>query len=411
MRRPVFVIALAACVTAGGSLAHAVDQPPGERIVVRPADLPAPYATPSVANPPDIVRRPAGATLRVPAGFRADLFAEGLGNARNLAVAPNGDVFLAELADGRVTILRDAAGTGRASQREVFVDGLVMPYGIAFREGAVYIADLAAVWRYPYRPGDTKPAGPRVEVTPDGALGSADGHFTRNIVFSPDGDRFYVAIGSRGNLGEEPAPRATVTEFHADGSGARTFASGLRNAVGIAFYPGTTDLYVVVNERDGLGDGLVPDFLTRVRDGDFYGWPYAYTGRHPQPGPFGQRRPDLVAKTLVPDVLFRSHSAPLGLAFYTGTQFPAEYRGDAFVTLHGSWNASQPTGYDVVRVPFRDRRPVGHYEIFASGFWLADERRARVWGRPVGIAVGKDGSLLVADDAGRTVWRISYSGP
>ena len=384
-------------------------QTPGERIEVSPSDLPRPGATPSAGNAPRIVKRPPGAGLRLPPGFRAELFAERLGDARNLVVAPNGDVFLSEGAENRVTVLRDE-GQGLATKREIFADGLTAPYGIAFRDDGVYIADLERAWRYPYRMGEMKPAGPRTKVTPDGALGSADGHFTRNIVFSRDGSRLFVAIGSRSNVGEDPSPRASVQLFRADGTGEETYASGLRNPVGIALYPGSDEVYVVVNERDGMGDGLVPDFLTRLQPGGFYGWPYAYIGANPQPG-LAERRPELVKRSLVPDVLFRSHSAPLGLAFYTGRQFPAEYRGDAFVTLHGSWNSAHPTGYDIVRVPFRDGRPVGHYEIFASGFWVAGDRPAEVWGRPVGIAVAKNGSLLVADDAGETIWRISYVAP
>jgi glucose/arabinose dehydrogenase len=211
-------------------------------------------------------------------------------------------------------------------------------------------------------------------------------------------------------VAEEEPPRATIRVFAADGSGGRTFASGLRNPVGIAIRPGSDELWAVVNERDGLGDGLVPDYLARVREGAFHGWPYAYAGPNPDPD-FGAKRPDLVAATVVPDVLFESHSAPLGLVFYEGAQFPDEYRGDAFVALHGSWNRSRPTGYKVVRVPFEDGRPVGGYENFAVGFWIEGEETARVWGRPAGLALGGDGSLLVADDAGGTVWRIRWVGP
>ncbi|MBY0431320.1 MAG: PQQ-dependent sugar dehydrogenase, partial [Rhodospirillales bacterium] len=243
-------------------------------------------------------------------------------------------------------------------------------------------------------------------VTPPGALGKDDGHWTRNIVFHPDGSRFYVAVGSRGNIGEEAPPRATIQEFRADGSGQRSFATGLRNPVGIDFRPGTAELWSVVNERDGLGDGLVPDYFTHVREGGFYGWPYAYIGPHPQPD-LGGKRPDLVARSIIPDILFRSHSAPLGMTFYRGESFPPDYRDDAFVALHGSWNAAEPRGYMVVRVPFRDSRPAGWYEPFASGFRTGGKDRARVWGRPVGLAVAKDGSLLVADDEGQTIWRIS----
>jgi len=389
--------------------ALAVDQPPGERTTINPARLPAPFETPSVANGSEVVRRPPDAMLRVPEGFRVSTFAEGLHHARWLTVAPNGDVLLAEPRAGIVTLLRDSTGTGRADLRETFARGFDMPHGIAVREGYVYIADLRAVWRVPYITGDTRGRGPVERVTPEGALGSGGNHWTRNIAFAPDGEHFYVAIGSRSNIGEDPEPRATVREFNVDGSGGRTFASGLRTPVGIAFYPGSNVLFVVVNERDGLGDGLVPDYLTHLRDGGFYGWPYAYIGPHPQPN-YAERKPELVRRTIVPDLLFRSHSAPLGLVFYTGTQFPAEYQGDAFVAFHGSWNSSKPTGYLVARVPFKEGRPQGYYETFLSGFWTKGEDPAEVWGRPVGLAIAKDGSLLVADDVGNVIWRVTYVG-
>lgn len=380
---------------------------PGQHVDLRAADLPAPYATASASNSPNVVDRPAGTTLQVPPGFVASLFADRLGNARNLAVAPNGDVLLVASAEGRVVLLRDD-GKGHAVRSEIFADGLEGPSGIAIRDGAVYVADLRAVWRFPYPGGDAKANNKAAtQVTPNGALGTANGHATRNLAFAPDGKTFYVAVGSRGNVDEEAPPRATVMEFRADGTGGQVFASGLRNAVGIGFRPGSNDLYVAVNERDGLGDGLVPDYFTRLQRGGFYGWPYSYIGQNPEPRQRG-KHPELVAKAIVPDILFRSHSAPLGLVFYTGGQFPAEYRGDAFVTLHGSWNSAVPTGYEVVRVRFRDGKPAGGYEVFATGFQLGSERTARVWGRPVGIALAKDGSLLVADDTGGTIWRISY---
>jgi glucose/arabinose dehydrogenase len=216
-----------------------------------------------------------------------------------------------------------------------------------------------------------------------------------------------VAIGSGSNLGEEPPPRASVQEFVLDASHRESFATGLRNPVGIAFYPGSKDLYVVVNERDKQGDGLVPDYLTRLTRDGFYGWPYAYIGPNPQPG-YAKKRPDLVEETILPDFLFEPHSAPLGLVFYDGEQFPKDYHGDAFVALHGSWNAAKPRGYMVVRVPFKDSRPQGYYEAFVTGFWTAGEKTARVVGRPAGLAVAKDGSLLIADDVGKRIWRVSY---
>jgi glucose/arabinose dehydrogenase len=261
----------------------------------------------------------------------------------------------------------------------------------------------------PYAEGMDKATTRPQRITPAGAFGSGGGHATRNIAFSPDGKKLYVAIGSASNVAEDPAPRATIQEFAADGSGQRTFASGLRNPVGIAFYPGSDDLYTVVNERDGLGDGLVPDYLTRVKEGGFYGWPYSYIGSHPQPG-YADKRPDLVKSAIVPDLLFQAHSAPLGLAFYTARQFPEKYRGGAFVGLHGSWNAGVPRGYTVAFVPFDGGRPASHYEIFMSGFWVDGDSTARVIGRPVGTAIAKDGSLLVADDVANVIWRVSYEG-
>ena len=371
-----------------------------------PDDMPAPYATPAVSNGPRIVRRADTLLPEVPTGFKSNAFATGLSNARWLAVAPNGDVFVAESNYGKITLLRDEAGGGRATLKTTFASGFDGPHGMVFHGGYLYIADVRRVWRIPYRDGETKAGAPPEPVTAEGSLGGASGHWTRNIVFGPDGAHFYVSIGSYSNIGEDPAPRATIQEFDADGKEQRTFASGLRNPVGIAFYPGSNELFTVVNERDGLGDELPGDFLTHVTRGGFYGWPYAYIGPHPQPG-YAEKRPDLVKRTIVPDLLFRPHSAPLGLVFYTGGQFPQHFQGDAFVALHGSWNAAKPRGYMVVHVPFKEGRPSGGYESFVTGFWTAGSDRAEVWGRPVGLAVAKDGSLLIADDAIHSVWSVS----
>jgi glucose/arabinose dehydrogenase len=224
------------------------------------------------------------------------------------------------------------------------------------------------------------------------------------------GTALYVGVGSWGNLGVEPEPKATIQRFDADGSNQTTFASGTRNATALAFHPTTGELWAVVQERDGLGDNLPSDYLIRVQQNGFYGWPYAYIGKHPQPG-FAQLAPDKVNATIAPDLLFQAHSSLLDLVFYEGDQFPAEYKGSLFVALKGSWNRSEPTGYKIVRVPFKDGRPEGYYENFATGFWASGEQRAEVWGRPAALAVAKDGSLLVADDTGGTIWRISYKGP
>ena len=399
---------IAAIMLPMAGLAHAGDQAPGQRFQIRVEDLPPPYASASTQNSAAYKCCPPGQTLSLPEGFHLNAFATSVAHARWLEVAPNGDVFVAQSSPGRIGLLRDADQDGVAELKSVFAEGFDRPHGMAVRPGWLYVADTRAVWRIAYEPGQTAAHGAPERVTPEGALGAGSGHWTRSLAFSPDGARIHVAIGSRGNIGEEAAPRATVRVFGADGGGGRTYAAGLRNPVGMAFYPGTDDLYVVVNERDGLGDGLVPDYLTRLEPGGFYGWPYSYLGANPEPSMAG-RRPDLVAEAILPDVLFQAHSAPLGLVFYDSSQFPEDYQGDAFVAFHGSWNATRPTGYKIVRVPFADGRPRGDYENFATGFWFEGTDRAIVWGRPAGLAVAADGSLLIADDTSQSVWRISYA--
>lgn len=395
-------------------------QAPGTRIKIDPSALPAPYAPPSPANPSKTVPRPDGAMPKVMDGFKVNIFAEKLPDARNLKVAPNGDVFVAAQGAGKVMVLRDADNDGRADSIETFAEDFKGPYGLDFTKDkdALLIGDTVAVWRVPYKKGDMKAGARPAQVTPDGALADPGGHSTRAVTVHPDGGKFYVSIGSRGNINEEPEPRASIQEFAIDGSKQRTFATGLRNAVGTMFYPGTSDLYTVVNERDGLGDELVPDYLTKVVDGGFYGWPYSYIGKNPQRDPagdnpqrdFASRKPEMVNKAIVPDVLFRSHSAPVGLAFSTGTSFPKEFRGGAFVALRGSWNAATPRGYHVVYVPWADGKPQNQYIVFASGFWSQGTDKAEVWGRPSGVAVANDGSLLIADDVGDIIWRVSATG-
>jgi glucose/arabinose dehydrogenase len=398
--------ALVGVVGMAPAAGDAPEQRPGQRFTVRPDQLPPPYATDAVSNPSQVVARPDPPPFQVPAGFAVDLFAGNLDHARWMTVAPNGDVFLAEPAAGKVTLLRDADGDGRAEFKATYAEGFRRPHGLAIRGDWLYVADTRRVWRLPWHAGASEADAPPAPVTAAGALGADGAHWTRNLLFDRDGGRFFVAIGSAGNLDEEPMPRASVQSFAADGGDRQTYAWGLRNPVGIALGPGTDEVFVVVNERDGLGDGLVPDFLTHLEPGGFYGWPYAYIGQHAQPN-FPQR-PDLVARAIVPDLLFEAHSAPLGLVFYDADQFPTEYRGSAFVTLHGSWNSAKPTGYKVVRVPFRNGRPEGYYENFLTGFWIAGKDTAQVWGRPAGLAVAADGSLLVADDVGNVVWRVSY---
>ncbi|AWK87373.1 PQQ-dependent sugar dehydrogenase [Azospirillum thermophilum] len=406
-RAALFGLALAAAATP--ALAQ---RPPGQSvgdsIHVRVQDLPKPYETPAVAVQAESVKRPARDPLRVPEGFTVTLFRDNVDHARNLLTLPNGDVLVAQQRPGSVTLLRDADGDGKAELAAAWATGFDRPYGLAYHDGAVYVGDLAGVWRLPWTEGAAK-AGERRRITADGAFGKRGGHNTRTVAVSPDGRTLYVGIGSDGNIDEEPEPRATIQAFSIDGGNQRTFASGLRNAVGMAFRPGSSELYTVVNERDGLGDQLVPDYLTRVQEGGFYGWPYSYLGSNPQPD-FAEKRPDLVKRAIVPDVLFQAHSAPLGLVFGDRTIFPEKYRAGAFVALHGSWNRSDPVGYTVAFVPFRDGKPTGGYEIFAAGFRMpGGSGPARVWGRPSGLSVARDGSLLIADDYG-AVWRVVHRG-
>jgi glucose/arabinose dehydrogenase len=383
--------------TALAAQALAAEQP-GSSFHVKASDLPKPFATPGVENSSKAIPRPQGAMPQVPKGFEISVFASGLKHPRFMELAPNGDVFLSEPDANKVTLLHG----GKAYD---FATGFDKPHGLAFHDGALYVADLIAVWKLDYKDGALK-AGGRTRITKDG-FGPLGGHFSRDIAFDREG-RLYVAIGSMSNIDEEKPPRATVQKVDAQGH-LSTFVSGTRNPVGLVLKPGTDDLYITVNERDGYGDALVPDYFTHAQQGDFFGWPYAYSGPHADPT-FGSKRPDLVAKTKVGDVLFESHSAPLGIAFYDGAQFPAEYKGDAFVALHGSWNSGKPTGYKVVRIHFEGGKPVGGYQDFVTGFWDGSSSPAKVWGRPVGLLVMKDGSLLISDDTGKTVWRVAYTG-
>jgi len=405
----IFWIAAAAALLAMPVSAAPPGGVPGEKFHLRADDLPAPFATPSSSNPANQVERKPGQTPVAPAGYEVSIFAEGMDHARWMAVAPSGEVFLAQPRIDEITLLVDTDGDGKADEILPFATGFKTPHGLALHDGYLYIADLRGIWRVPFSAGQRRAVLAPEAVTPPGAFGGSGGHWTRNIAFGPNGKYIYAAIGSASNIGEESPPRATVMRFNVDGSGGAIFASGLRNPVGISIHPDTGALYVVVNERDGLGDGLVPDYLTRVRAGEFYGWPHAYIGPNPMPG-FAARRPDLVRKTRVPDVLFASHSAPIGMVFANSKHFPPDWRDDAFVAFRGSWNSAEPTGYKVVRVPFEGGRPTGGYENFITGFWVDTEsgwlggKTAQVIGKPAGLALWNDGSLLIADDTANIIW-------
>jgi len=399
---------------------------PGLRRHIKPADLPAADVRASYSNGVRIAHRSAMQKPAVPRGFEVSLFAEGLDKPRLIRAAPNGDIFVAESAADRVRVLRPAdVGKPRS---EVYASGLSSPFGISFYPPGpnpewVYVANTGSVVRFAYRNGDLAARGKPETVVP---LPPGGGHFTRDVVFSPDGSKMYVSVGSASNVGEgigkldatalaawtsqyplgaawgSETERADVLVFDPDGRNRRIYATGIRNCVGLAVAP-NGDVWCSTNERDAIGDDVPPDYITRVREGAFYGWPWYYVGGHEDPRHKGAR-PDLKDKITVPDVLLQAHSASLGLTFYNAQQFPAEYRGSLFAAQHGSWNRSKRTGSKVVRVIMRDGLPTGEYEDFATGFVVND---ASAWGRPVGVTVTPGGALYVSDDAGGTIWRIT----
>jgi glucose/arabinose dehydrogenase len=386
---------------------------PGVQREIRVADLPPPYATHSASNGPRLVSRPEGASVAVPTGFTVTRFLSDLKIPRQMRTAPNGDVFLAESGASRIRVIHAAAGATSADTPSIFADHLAhRPYGIAFYPPGsdpqyVYVATEGEVLRYPYRNGDVTARGPAEVIVPNVPVGH---HWTRDIVFTPDGKKLLVSVGSGSNDAEDgmgiEERRADILEYNSDGSGMRIYASGIRNPVSLAFDPASGALWTTVNERDGLGDNLPPDYVTRVTPGGFYGWPWYYIGDHRDPRHEGEE-PQLASKVLVPDVLLQPHSAPLGFAVYTGKAFPADYRGDLFVAFHGSWNRVQRTGYKIVRIHLEHGKPVGTYEDFLTGFVT---KEGNVWGRPVGVDVTADGALLVSDDASGTIWRVAYAG-
>ncbi len=390
---------------------------PGVIRKITPTDLPEPYATQSADNRAHIVPRPANAWPQAMAGFTVSEYAVGLVNPRLVRRAPNGDLFVAESEPGRVRVLRGLGADGKAQTIEVFASGLSQPFGIAFYPPGpdpqwVYVGNTGSVVRFPYRNGDLKARGPAQTIVPDipsGGRLTGGGHWTRDIAFSRDGTKMFVSVGSHSNdddTDKNPVEfhRADILEFNPDGSGGRVYAWGIRNPVGITVNPSTGDLWASVNERDGLGDNLVPDYITQVQDGGFYGWPWFYIGDHQDPRQLG-KHPELRSKVIVPDVLLQPHDASLEMTFYDGHQFPSEYDGDAFAAEHGSWNKAVRTGYEVIRVPMKAGHATGEYEDFLTGFVTPN---GDVWGRPVGVAVAQDGSLIVTDDGSNTVWRVAY---
>jgi glucose/arabinose dehydrogenase len=402
---------------------------PGTSRLIKPEDLPKPGATPSSANMSHVVARPEAALPQVPDGFKIALFAQGLSGPRQMRVAPNGDIFVAETRAGRIRVLRAADGEAKPSANEIYASGLNEPFGVAFFPSDdpkwVYVANTDSVVRFPYKTGDLKASGKAETMVAE--LPHGGSHTTRDIAFSRDGKRMLISVGSRSNdaegnggpseglqawidshpLGADwggETDRADVLAFDPDGKRLGIFATGIRNCVGLAVHPTTGDLYCSTNERDGLGDNLVPDYVTRVREGAFYGWPWLYIGSNEDPRHVGDRA-DLKGKVTVPDVLLQPHSASLGLTFYTGHQFPAEYSGDGFAAEHGSWNRSKRTGYKVIRIRLKDGVPTGEYDDFITGFVVNDND---VCGRPVGVAVAHDGSLLVSEDGNGTIWRVTH---
>ncbi len=385
-------------------------------------NLPEPFATQSVKNYSKVIGWPAGKTPTAPDGFMVSRFADSLDHPRWIYVADNGDVFVSEASTphgildkltekdkspNNIILLRDANNDGIPETRTVFLQGLNLPFGMLIIGDKFYVANTDGIMEYPYKAGQTSitdkgkkiislPAGPR--------------HWTRNIITNAAKNKIYIAIGSSTNVAEngieKETRRANILEINPDGSGEKVYASGLRNPVGMDWAPGTNTLWTAVNERDELGDNLVPDYLTSVKEGGFYGWPYAYFGQHEDPRMKEKNRPDLVQQAIVPDVSLGNHTASLGLAFYTGNGLGANYQGGAFIGQHGSWNRSVLSGYEVAYVPFKNGKPSGKPQDFLTGF-ISDASKSEVFGRPVGVAVAKDGSLLVADDGSNIIWRVS----
>jgi glucose/arabinose dehydrogenase len=387
------------------------------------ADLPAPYATISADNGPTLVPKPADAWPKAPAGYKVELYADGLDDPRLVRTAPNGDLFVAESEidrkpdTGKIRVFRGVDASGKPKEVGVYATGLAQPFGLAFyplgpNPKWLYVGNTDTVVRFPYKNGDLKAGGPAEKLAdlPGGGRLRGGGHWTRDIVFSQDGKRMFVSVGSHSNIDDpdthpEEFHRADVLEFTPEGQFVKVYAAGIRNCVGEAIQPETGKLWCSTNERDQLGDNLVPDYITSVQEGGFYGWPWYYMGSNQDPRHAG-KHPELNGKVLVPDVLLQPHFASLEMTFYEGSQFPAA-KGDIFAAEHGSWNKSKRAGYEVIRVPVKNGQATGEYQDFLTGFVTPE---GEVWGRPVGVAVAQDGSLFVTDDGSKSIWHVTYTG-
>jgi glucose/arabinose dehydrogenase/mono/diheme cytochrome c family protein len=386
---------------------------PGKIRKITLKDLPAPFASTSSGNGPKLVPRPEKAWPLVPEGFKVELYANGLDEPRLIRTAPNGDFFVAESRTGEIRVFRGITAEGKPEQTEIFATGLKRPFGINFYPPGdpqwIYVGNTDSVVRFPYQHGDLKARGPAEHIAD---VPGGGGHWTRDIQFTSDGKKMFVSVGSVSNIDDPdttPAEknRADVLEFNPDGSAMRVYAYGIRNCVGLAMNSKTGELWCSVNERDALGDNLVPDYITHVQEGGFYGWPWWYMGGHQDPRHAG-KHPELKDKVITPDVILHPHNASLGLTFYDGKQFPEEYQGDIFAAEHGSWNRAIRVGYELIRVPLHQTgHASGEYEDFMTGFVVDN---GHVWGRPVAVTVAPDGSLLVTDDGAKSIWRVSYTG-
>jgi glucose/arabinose dehydrogenase len=408
-------------LTGQDAFTDATHESPGTRRHLTTADLPGPKPEESVDNGPNMVPRPANAWPQAPKGFKVELYATNLDNPRLLRTAPNGDIFLAESETGKIRVFRGVDKDGRPQQTSVFAEGLRQPFGIAFYPNGdnpqyIFIGDTDQIVRFPYHNGDLKATGPMVNIAelPGGGRLRGGGHWTRDLVFSKDGSKLFASVGSHSNVDDpdthsEEKDRADVLEFTPTGKFVKVYAYGIRNCVGEAINPTTGQLWCSTNERDAIGNNLVPDYVTHIEEGGFYGWPYYWMGTNGgvQDPRHKGKHPELQSKVITPDVLVNPHMASLELAFYDGSQFPAEFKGDGFACEHGSWNRALRTGYEVVRIPMKNGKATGEYEDFLTGFTAGD---GNVWGRPVGVTVAKDGSLFISDDGSRSIWHVIYAG-